>query len=414
MNNLDQYKYIETGIAERIATIDTTNREGYQACGMDWRPEDSIALIQLMDNFGVSTIEMNHPGSSDAAAALLWRARNAGLVRARQATHVRIGTTDFDQAIVSPVDDIHAYLGMDIYGNQREQVARAIQIAREAVPNASEAGKNVRLSIEHTFRMDRDIALQAYYEMSRIPGIMRVGVAETTGTMRPSQFRQFITELFEVVPLNIPIGLHAHNDIGVAGGNSADFMEMLALAGRTGAIDFTVGGIGERNGPNSMGDVFSQLLMFDPEGTKDRYNLQTYAHIHHLFSQITGQPISRRDPLSEFAFGHKSGPHLEGVLKHADRYQVLSPELLGHELILEFGSKITGWYAIQYYAANQMGLSLDKAQAAAIAKGVREIAFEAGTLQDEQLQQVIYSLAQSTGVELQQQYAGVQFKQAAD
>lgn len=396
---------IYPGLAHRIHLIESSAREGDQSSGIDYGTEDTIAFLHLADGFGVDTVEMTHPGSSDAARENIQTVSQLGF-NCNIATHVRALDGDFLLALESPVDIIHTYIPIDIYGDPRGSIERGIEVIQERLPLATARGKKVRLSAEHSFRLPPDLLQETYSRFGQIEGLARVGLAETTGMVRPSEFRERLGLVLEALPLHVPLGIHIHNDNGAAGGKLIDFMEILARQGRTGYVDAVVGGGGERNGINSWGDFLAAMYDFDPEGILQRYNLDNYAHILRFYESITGEPISRRDPLNRHAFTHKAGPHIQGLLENPARYQIISPEAFGHELKVEFGSKITGWYAIQYFAENRLGISLSKAQAATLAKNVRETAFQTGTLSDDQLAEVIFDASKEMGIALPHQFSG--------
>src|SRR5690554_2026249 len=48
----------------RVVLLDSTLREGEQQCGVRFPKEDKIALFGMLEDFGVTLIEVGHPGIS--------------------------------------------------------------------------------------------------------------------------------------------------------------------------------------------------------------------------------------------------------------------------------------------------------------------------------------------------------------
>lgn len=48
-----------------LTILDATLREGEQQCGIRFSKEDKITLLHMLEDFGVSLIEVGHPGISE-------------------------------------------------------------------------------------------------------------------------------------------------------------------------------------------------------------------------------------------------------------------------------------------------------------------------------------------------------------
>jgi 2-isopropylmalate synthase len=134
--------------------------------------------------------------------------------------------------------------------------------------------------------------------------------------------------LFNRVP-NIDqaiISVHCHNDLGLAVANS-----LAAVQAGARQVECTVNGLGERAGNAAMEEIVMALrtrrnhLPFD---TGVRTELITRAS--HLVSTITGFPVQPNKAIvGANAFAHESGIHQDGVLKHAETYEIMTPESVG-------------------------------------------------------------------------------------
>ena len=96
-------------------------------------------------------------------------------------------------------------------------------------------------------------------------------------------------------------------------------------------IECTINGIGERAGNTSLEEVVMALRT-----RKNYLDLDTNITSEQLYptsrlvSQVTGIPIPINKPVvGDNAFAHEAGIHQDGVLKHKQTYEIMTPESIG-------------------------------------------------------------------------------------
>jgi 2-isopropylmalate synthase len=122
------------------------------------------------------------------------------------------------------------------------------------------------------------------------------------------------------------ISTHCHDDLGLATANS--------LAGvRAGArqIECTINGLGERAGNASLEEV---VMAIRTRGDILPYytdiNTTMLARASKLVSAVTNFPVQYNKAIvGRNAFAHESGIHQDGVLKHTETYEIMTPESVG-------------------------------------------------------------------------------------
>jgi len=134
--------------------------------------------------------------------------------------------------------------------------------------------------------------------------------------------------LFNRVP-NIDkavISVHCHNDLGLAVANS-----LAAVQAGARQIECTINGLGERAGNAALEEVVMALKTrkdYMPFHTDIETELITKAS--HMVSTITGISVQANKAIvGANAFAHESGIHQDGVLKHAETYEIMTPESVG-------------------------------------------------------------------------------------
>jgi 2-isopropylmalate synthase len=110
------------------------------------------------------------------------------------------------------------------------------------VSYAKSHGLKVRYTPEDTVRSDLAKVIRIGTAASEA-GADRIGVADTTGYMTPTQMFRFVTQLRHALPARSAIGVHCHNDLGMAVANSYAAVEAGAEV-----VDVNVNGLGERTG----------------------------------------------------------------------------------------------------------------------------------------------------------------------
>ncbi|MBM3573476.1 MAG: 2-isopropylmalate synthase, partial [Alphaproteobacteria bacterium] len=159
-------------------------------------------------------------------------------------------------------------------------------------------------------------------------GARTINIPDTVGYAVPAEFAALIKMLFDRVP-NIDqavISVHCHNDLGLAVANS-----LAAVAFGARQIECTINGLGERAGNAALEEVVMALRTRSdamPYATGIKSELITKAS--RLVSTITGFVVQPNKAIvGANAFAHESGIHQDGVLKHAQTYEIMTPESVG-------------------------------------------------------------------------------------
>ncbi len=120
--------------------------------------------------------------------------------------------------------------------------------------------------------------------------------------------------------------VHCHNDLGMAVANS--------LAGvRAGArqVECTINGIGERAGNAALEEI---VMAIKTRSDVLPYHLGVDAKLlnraSRLVSAATSFPVQYNKAIvGRNAFAHESGIHQDGMLKHTQTYEIMTPESVG-------------------------------------------------------------------------------------
>jgi homocitrate synthase NifV len=154
--------------------------------------------------------------------------------------------------------------------------------------------------------------------------------------------------------VGIDVEFHAHNDFGLAVANALAACEAAAkYEDRKLWVSTTVNGLGERAGNVSL-EVFVMNL-------HSHYGVGKYATEHILplckhVEKASGLLIPLNHPIvGENMFTHKSGIHVDGILKNPSLYEAFDPSKLGMTRKIALG-KHSGKASIKH-KLEQMGLT---------------------------------------------------------
>ena len=320
-------------MTERLIIFDTTLRDGEQSPGMSMNLGEKLLVAEALDAMGVDVIEAGFAASSEgdfeavqAIARRVKRAIPCSLARAkapdieraaealRDAEHFRIHT------FIS-TSDIHLKYQFRL---SREQV---LEIIADSVALARRYTNDVEWSAMDATRSDVDYLCKAV-ETAITAGATTVNIPDTVGYATPEDYGDLIRTLLNKVP-NIDravLSTHCQNDLGLATANSL----AGALAGAR-QIECTINGIGERAGNAALEEVVMAVAT-RREHYPFTHGIDT-THIMRLskmVQSITGAHVQvNKAIVGANAFAHESGIHQDGVLKHANTYEIMTPESVG-------------------------------------------------------------------------------------
>lgn len=322
----------ETAMSPRL--IDTTLREGAQAPVRYLTTAQKIDLIHTMAAIGIEEIELGHAVTElaygaeplselmDAAADHAPQMRRAIWCRARREDiefAASLGPEVISFAL--PVSDRHLVRRL---GRNRlwalDQVAELTKIAHDA------GAPYVSVGLEDATRADfgflQDVAGTAAWAEAD-----RLRLADTVGVASPSLITGLIAEL--ATSFAGDIGVHLHNDFGMATANS-----IAALQGGAAWADVSLLGMGERAGIARLEEVLGWLSL----QTSSNYDLYAACQAAARYASWIEQPIPQNAPvIGTDIFTCESGLHVAGIATDPGTYEPYPPEAVGATRHLRLG-----------------------------------------------------------------------------
>ncbi|MGB8551514.1 MAG: 2-isopropylmalate synthase [Xanthobacteraceae bacterium] len=337
---------------DRVVIFDTTLRDGEQCPGATMTHDEKLEVAELLDNMGVDIIEAGFPIASEgdfaAVQEIARRTKNAvvcGLSRA--------SFKDIDRCAeaIKPArrGRIHTFLStspVHMKWKLQKEPHEVYEMVIAQVTRARNHTDNVEWSSEDGTRTEHDFLCRCV-EAAINAGATTVNIPDTVGYATPEEYFSLIKMVRERVPNSSKarFSVHCHDDLGMAVANS--------LAGvRAGArqIECTVNGIGERAGNAALEEVVMAMRVRNdvlPYWTGTNSTMLTRAS--KLVSAATSFPVQfNKAIVGRNAFAHESGIHQDGMLKHTQTYEIMTPESVGVKQTSLVMGKHSGRHAFQH------------------------------------------------------------------
>ncbi len=318
---------------DKVYIFDTTLRDGEQSPGASMTIEQKHEIAKMLAHTGTDIIEAGFPISSPKQfegvkliAESVEGPTIAGLARALE----KDITTCYEAIKPAAKKRIHTFIATsEIHMTYKLEKSKneVLKMATGAVSLAKSMVEDVEFSAEDATRSDWEFLRDIYTAVIEA-GATTINIPDTVGYTVPDEYAKLVGYLLNNVPdiNNVIISVHCHNDLGLATANT-----LRALMAGARQAEVAVNGIGERAGNASFEEVVMSLRT-----RKDLFNLDTdikTEQIYHLSKTIvnfTGIPIQPNKAIvGENAFAHEAGIHQDGVIKHSQTYEIMTPQSIG-------------------------------------------------------------------------------------
>ena len=323
---------------DKVFIYDTTLRDGAQAEGISFTVNDKLRIARRLDSLGVDYIEAGNPGSNPKDLEFFER------IKKRPLKHVKLtafGSTRRPGIRASEDANVKALLTADtpavaIFGKSwdfhvteiiRTTLEENLNMIYDTISFLKEQGKEVVFDAEHFFD---GYKANSQYAMKTLEAAAEAGadwlvLCDTNGGCFPFE----ITEITEQVlkKYTIPIGIHCHNDGGMAVANSIMAVEQGAVQ-----VQGTFNGYGERCGNADLSVIIPNLQIKRGKSCIREEGLRELSSACRYISELANLPHNERQPyVGNCAFAHKGGMHIDGVMKNRHSFEHIAPELVGNE-----------------------------------------------------------------------------------
>ncbi len=239
--------------SQKINLVDTTLRDGSHAVSHSFTTEQVAAIAGGLDNTGVSIIEISH-GDGIAGSSINYGMSGTNELELIAAASGVIKNARLGVLLLPGIGTIEDLKRAQERGANAVRVATHCTEADVAIQHIRYSEKSGMMAVGFLMmvHMATPKMLLEQAKIMQDAGAQYINLADSAGYLTPDDVSARVSNLCE--NLDIPVGFHAHNNLGLAVANSL----AAAQAGAT-YIDATCRGLGAGAG-NCQLEVIAAVL----------------------------------------------------------------------------------------------------------------------------------------------------------
>lgn len=326
-------------MGDKVYIFDSTLRDGSQGKGISFSVLDKIKIAKKLDELGVDYIEGGNPSSNPKDREFFKQVLNLNLKNSKLCAFGSTRKPNVDihddnnlkELIECNVDtlcifgkawDFHV---TDIIKTSLEENLKMIE---DTVAYLVSLGKEVIFDAEHFFdgyKNNKEYALEVINTAKR-SGATWIVLCDTNGGMLPKEVEEITKCLVHDLGFN-NLGIHCHNDSGLAVANS-----IVSVTEGVRHIQGTFNGLGERCGNANLSTIIPNLSVKMGFHTIPEKNLKLLSSAYRYICEISNVvPNEREAYVGNYAFAHKGGMHIDAINKSTKSFEHIHPDLIGNK-----------------------------------------------------------------------------------
>ncbi len=351
-------------MGKQIILYDTTLRDGTQGEDVQFSAEDKLKVAKKLEELGFHYIEGGWPGSNPRDQRFFSMLAAGGGLKSSKlcafgSTHKKGIPPSQDPSILALLEagtksvtifgkswDLHATEILEV------TLEENLSLIKDTVSFLKDKGLEVIYDAEHFFdgyRANKDYALSTILA-ARDGGADYIVLCDTNGGSLPDQIERSVAQVKDLV--DIPLGIHCHNDCGLAVANS-----IAAVKAGVEMVQGTINGYGERCGNADLITVIGILQLKMGYQCLPPSSIRRLTELSLYVSEVANLAHRKNMPfVGKSAFSHKGGVHVHAVLKNPVAYEHIPPESVGNRRRV-LVSDLSGKGNIQYKAM-ELGIKL--------------------------------------------------------
>ncbi len=338
----------------KVKIVDTTCRDGEQMPGISFSADEKLAIANALESIGVEQLETFATyNDSDRSCARRLRAQSSGM---SVMGWNRMLKADLEDSISNDVDAVSISTDTsDLSLTHKLRLTRQGQLAGlvDCVEFAKSHGIYVCFNAGDASRTSIEYLVE-FASAGKEAGGDRFRICDTLGILTPNASAKLVSEVMGAV--DIDIEFHAHNDFGLAVANALAAVDAAsAFDERTLWLSTTVNGLGERAGNVPLEVLVMNLHAHFGVTKYGTESLKSLSQRVELASRVNVSP--NHPVVGSNVFSHRSGIHVDGILKQPSLYEPFDPATVGATRHIALG-KHSGRSSVRH-KLQHLGLSAD-------------------------------------------------------
>ncbi len=354
-------------MADAIQVLDTTLRDGNKLPFVVLDLHDRLVIARQLASLGVDIIDAGYPAASPEE-----RESVTAITTEIKGPHI----SALSRAVVRDVEDVctllsksekpypHIFLPASPYFMERVleiEPSECLELIRHCLDAAIPYGFPVQFSLGEIGEAEPEFLLRASLAVAE-GGAQVLNLADTNGCMHPAAASALVGKIRERLK-DYPamrIGVHFHNDLGLATANTVACLEAGARH-----VEGTIGGLGGRGGNTALEEVLFAVEAFSERlHLSHNLKLDQLSRTSALLGRLTGVVAHPNKPvLGKCAFRQSRGSEARDALPERLQ-QLLREQTIGRPADALFGDREMTRAGFQQQlesvGLNCQGVNLDK------------------------------------------------------
>ena len=356
---------------ENVRIYDCTLREIEQSPHIVLKPDEKFALGKALDRLGVYSMQI-FPRTSQEDAEVM-KALSQEHLNARLTALCRWREDDIDLAKESGAHEVRIegpanpwtvknYFGLD----EDEVIQRMVDTGKYA----QSLGLDVAVGGWDASRAPLAFLEKMYKRLAEIEPT-RIQVPDSYGCLLPWTEMWLFKKIRAWTEDKIDVGVHAHNDFGMALPCS-----LSAVAGGAAYVEAVMCGYGDRAGNCPLEEVAMGLEVL--MGVKTGIDMSRLTYTAELVQELTKMPLAQNKPIigtAQYTIYSGLSVDIFDVLKQklgkTNGLNAWEPELVGHPPMSILKGKMSGAGSVKH-KLQEWGIQAEKDQLKAISKKIKD------------------------------------------
>lgn len=324
---------------DKVFIFDSTLRDGAQGEGISFSVNDKLKIVKILDDLGIDYIEAGNPGSNSKDLEFFKEMRKINLKNSKLTA---FGSTRRKNMSIEEDSNVKALLDANtpavaIFGKSwdfhatdiiRTTLEENLQMIFDTISFFVNKGKEVIFDAEHFFdgyKANSEYAVETLKSAVEA-GASVLSLCDTNGGTFPDEIYT-ITKKIKNLFSDTVVGIHCHNDTGMAVANSISSVQAGARH-----VQGTFLGFGERCGNANLSTIIANLQVKRGYNCLNEEKIKNLTEAANKISEIANVFIPNNTPyIGNSAFAHKGGMHIDGVNKAPHSFEHTFPESVGNK-----------------------------------------------------------------------------------
>ena len=322
----------------KIYIYDSTLRDGAQGKNVSFTVKDKIKIVKKLDDAGIDYIEAGNPGSNPKDAEFFNSIKDVELNHSRV---VAFGSTR--RPGIKASEDINLRHIVEsgvktaaVFGKSwdfhvtdilKTTLDENLEMIRDSISFLVKKGFDVIFDAEHFFdgyKANPDYAMKTL-EAAVESGAFSICLCDTRGGTFPTETYDMTRAVVE--KFDVEIGIHCHNDNGMAVASSIAAVEAGAIQ-----VQGTMNGLGERCGNANLTTIVPNLQLLKNYDCIPEKSMASWSETAVYISEVANLALHDDAPfVGSAAFSHKGGMHTDALTKNTKSYELFDPSEVGNK-----------------------------------------------------------------------------------